>query len=142
MQTNVTFTDKCPACSRRGLLRAGLAVTASAVALGGLSQPALADDEQFGRGPATPSVLPSPLPVPIPEIDAFAHHNVPAAPYAEPSQIFNFKGVVATAVLAGTGTSQSKESVRFGGPGTDLRFMSGEYVATDGTQHQGTFIRI
>jgi hypothetical protein len=87
-------------------------------------------------------LLPTPLPVPIPELDAFAHHNQPAGPYNEPSQIFNFNGQVASAVLAGTGVDNNGQLVKFGGPGTDLRFMNGVYVAADGTQHQGAFLRI
>jgi hypothetical protein len=144
MNTSLNLAGHCPACSRRGLLRAGLGLTATTLALGvplahtALAAPSLAADAQD----PLPSFLPTPPPVPIPEIDAFNHHNVPAGPYAEPSQIFNFNGIVGAAVLAGTGVDQSGQLVRFGGPGTDLRFMDGEYVTADGTHHQGAFLRI
>jgi hypothetical protein len=144
MNTSVNLAGQCPACSRRDLLRAGIGLTATTLALSvplaeaGWAKPALA----AGAHDLIQSFLPTPLPVPIPEIDAFGHHNVAAAPYAEPSQIFNFNGIVGAAVLAGTGVDQNGQLVRFGGPGTDLRFMDGEYVADDGTHHQGAFLRI
>jgi RNA-directed DNA polymerase len=33
------------------------------------------------------------------------------------------------------GVDQSGQLIKFGGPGTDLRFMDGEYVTADGTHH-------
>ncbi|OLZ10290.1 hypothetical protein [Sulfobacillus thermosulfidooxidans] len=90
-----------------------------------------------------PTPIPSlPLPTPIPEIDAKGDHNVPPAPYTEPSEIFNFRGRVATAILAGWGRDNAGHMVRFGGPGTDVRFMQGEYVTEDGEKHYGTFIHL
>lgn len=122
----------CPRCSRRTLLQAALGVAASGMAAGS-SAVALA------AGTSSP---PAPLPMPIPELDKNGHHNVPPAPYAEPSEIFNFRGRVATAILAGHGTDTQGHHIKFGGPGTDLRFMHGEYVTADGTHHVGAFIHI
>ncbi len=122
----------CPRCSRRTLLQAALGVAAGGITAGS-SVAALAA--------GTPSPI-APLPIPIPELDKNGHHNVPPAPYAEPSEIFNFRGRVATAILAGDGRDQHGHSIKFGGPGTDLRFMHGEYVTADGMHHFGTFIHI
>jgi len=124
----------CSRCSRRGLLRAGLGLTASTLVMA--TPPATA---AYAAGVAPSD---TPLPEPIPEVDRFGHHNVPPAPYSEPSEIFNFRGVVASAILAGRGHDQNGELVKFGGPGTDVRFMQGEYVTADGAHHQGAFIHI
>src|SRR5579864_5818889 len=103
----------CPACSRRNLLRAGLGLTAATLVTGvpmtnvlaaGSPQPAAGGASRSGP---IDSILPTPLPVPIPELDAFGHHNQPAGPYNEPSQIFNFRGRVASCTLAGVGVDQS-----------------------------------
>lgn len=129
----------CPRCSRRDLLRIGASVAAGGMAIGG-PLAALAG----GGAPATSAAFggSTPLPTPIPELDKLGHHNVPPGPYAEPSEIFNFRGQVAAAVLAGTGHDTRGRSVKFGGPGTDFRFMRGEYVTADGTHHTGTFVHM
>lgn len=93
-------------------------------------------------GCRVPTPIPDrPLPTPIPQLDSNGNHNVPPAPYVEPSEIYNFRGQVATAVLLGRGRSQLGQALRFGGPGTDVRFMSGEYVA-DGIRTHGTFVHL
>jgi hypothetical protein len=139
-----TAGGSCRRCSRRNLLRTGIGVAATGIALGApVREAALADSSSVPGGTGSGGTsLPNPLPTPIPELDAFGHHNVPAAPYSEPSQIFDFKGRVAEAVLAGTGHDQHGNLIKIGGPGTDLRFMQGEYVTADGAHHQGTFLRI
>lgn len=67
---------------------------------------------------------------------------VPPAPYTEPSELFNFRGSVATAVLASTGKDNQGQELLLGGPGTDVRFMRGEYIAEDGSTHHGTFLHL
>lgn len=136
MDDDRTSNSRCPRCSRGDLLRAGLGLAAGVAAAGAWgAAPLLAAGVD-----TSPDTLP--LPTPIPEIDRFGHHNVPPAPYTEPSEIFNFRGRVATAVLAGTGHDDRGTALRFGGPGTDVRFMQGEYVAADGSHHSGTFVHL
>lgn len=90
-----------------------------------------------------PTPIPArPLPTPIPEIDTKGDHNVPPAPYTEPAEIYNFRGQIASAILAGVGQDNEGRILRFGGPGTDVRFMQGEYVTTDGKTHRGTFLHL
>lgn len=83
-----------------------------------------------------------PLPTPIPQLDVNGNHNVPPAPYVEPSEIYDFRGRVATAVLMGKGRDQNGNPIQLGGPGTDVRFMTGDYVTSDGTRHHGTFVHL
>jgi hypothetical protein len=68
----------------------------------------------------------------------------PQAGGRDPSTIFNFDGVVGVADLnlRGTGTVLTQA-----GPGasapydfhTDMRFMAGKFVGTDGRVHHGAF---
>lgn len=83
-----------------------------------------------------------PLPTPIPQLDANGNHNVPPAPYVEPSEIYDFRGRVATAVLIGKGQDTHGTSILLGGPGTDVRFMTGDYLTADNVQHHGTFVHL
>ncbi|CCF83888.1 hypothetical protein [Nitrolancea hollandica] len=124
--------EPCPRCSRRDLLRAGLGFSAAAIAAGVPAGTLAADG-----APAT-----SQLPKPIPQLDPRGHHNVPPAPYSEPSEIFNFKGRVATAVLSGTGRDHAGKPLKFGGPGTDVRFMQGEFVTEGGARQRGTLTHL
>jgi hypothetical protein len=61
-------------------------------------------------------------------------------PGVDPSSIGDFNGFVGVAQVQGTGTGPnpdgSTEQLLFD---TDMRFMSGVYVAQDGRVHQGTF---
>lgn len=88
------------------------------------------------------STLPSPMPMPIAEIDVHGHHNVPPGPYTEPSEILNFHGTVGTAVLVGTARDNHGRRLQLGGLGTDVRFMQGEYQTADGVRHKGTFTHL
>jgi hypothetical protein len=58
----------------------------------------------------------------------------------DPSSINDFNGFVGVADVQGTGTGTnpdgSTETLLFD---TDMRFMSGVYVGTDGAVHHGTF---
>ena len=94
------------------------------------------------RRPGPTPIPPRPLPEPIPQLDANGNHNVPPAPYVEPSEIYNFRGRVATAVMVGHGRDNAGHTLRLGGPGTDVRFMAGEYVTADGSQSTGTFVHL
>ena len=61
-------------------------------------------------------------------------------PGMDPSSITDFNGFVGVAQVQGTGTGTnpdgSTETLLFD---TDLRFMSGAYVAVDGAVHKGAF---
>ena len=61
-------------------------------------------------------------------------------PGLDPSSINDFNGKVGVADVQGTGTAinpdGSKETLLFD---TDMRFMSGVYIGTDGAVHHGAF---
>jgi hypothetical protein len=80
-------------------------------------------------------------PVPVPaNPDAGGTHIYFIGPGAEPSAISNFDGLVGGAVVDGTGVGHSPggrdEQLLFD---TDMRFMQGTFVGTDGNRHEGTF---
>jgi hypothetical protein len=58
----------------------------------------------------------------------------------EPSAITDFHGAVGAAVVDGTGTwkvgGTAPETLLFD---TDMRFMQGVFLGTDGRSHKGTF---
>jgi hypothetical protein len=54
----------------------------------------------------------------------------------EPSSISNFQGTVALAYLTGTATDGASTPYDLS---VDLRVMSGDYVAADGSMQTGTF---
>lgn len=65
--------------------------------------------------------------------------HVSGGPGAEPSSITDFNGVVGIAFVMGTGTgttASGSEPLLFD---SDMRFMTGEYVAVDGHHYHGTF---
>ncbi len=139
-----TLDAGCPHCSRRGLLRTGLGVTAAAAAT------AVAPGLALAGGPpnAAPAALPDPyqgrpLPMPIPYINPEnGQHTFGPVPFNEPSNIDNFRGDVAVANIMGTGRDGAGTPLVYGGPSMDLRFQRGEYVTMDGVHHQGTFVHI
>ena len=116
----------CPSCRRRLFLQSGVSLAAAGATA--LALPGLAAADA--------------VPVPIPELDKNGHHNQPPMPGAEPSEIYNFQGQVATCHVAGTGKDGQGNAVPFGSPGTDFRFMRGTYVTADGASHYGTFAHI
>jgi hypothetical protein len=67
--------------------------------------------------------------------------HVSGGPSAEPSVITDFNGIVGIAFVSGHGTGTNTTT----GVSTpllfdsDMRFMTGEYVAADGHHYQGTF---
>ena len=139
-----TPDEACPRCSRRGLLRTGLGVTAAAAAT--VAAPGLA---LAGGAPnAATAALPNPyqgrpLPTPIPYINPEnGQHTFGPVPFNEPSNIDNFQGDVAVANIMGTGQDNTGRLLAYGGPSLDLRFQRGEYVTMDGVHHQGTFVHI
>ncbi|GAC1464512.1 MAG: hypothetical protein PVSMB5_05290 [Ktedonobacteraceae bacterium] len=136
MTVDKHLNGSCPRCSRRSLLRAGLGSTAALAAGAVVPSVALANstlDPFRGR----------PLPKPIPHINpGNGQHTFPVGPFAEPSNIYDFKGYVGEVNIMGTGKDGNGTPLFFGGPTTDLRFQHGMYVAEDGKQYDGTFIHI
>jgi hypothetical protein len=146
--------------SRRGFF--GVAAGAAGGVLGaGLWTPARGahvddEDEQASRCPEQdpiPHINAGPpsavggfrffFPGPIDGSSAATDPEPPAAHAAgrDPSLIFNFDGVVGSAdlVLTGTGTDTTTGASARYGFHTDMRFMSGRFVGTDGRVHKGTF---
>jgi hypothetical protein len=137
---------------RRHLLAGvGTAAVVSAVGAVGLARAAAVSERQSAKPTLSP--LPAPLPIPggieVPPV-GFIHGFVPgpegsATPFAripgmgldvEPSTLTNFQGFTAFAVLSGhaEGSDGKRYNVE-----CDVRVMQGEYVAEDGSHHQGTF---
>ena len=152
--------------SRRGFFGAS-AGAAGALLGSGLWTPAAGDhgdengDENEG-GQACPAPEPVPNlaapPIPNPiiatctRIHGFFPGNVEGNPAPtdpngpqpggrDPSTIFNFDGVIGQADLnlTGTGTDTTTGTSAQYGFHTDMRFMSGRFVGTDGKVHKGAF---
>lgn len=89
---------------------------------------------------AAPPSNATPKPIPGGFTIGDTTYHVLGGPGAEPSSITDFNGVVGIAFVMGTGTgtstSNGSESLLFD---SDMRFMTGEYVAVDGHHYQGTF---
>jgi hypothetical protein len=126
------------ALSRGQFIRTAAATTGLA-ASSGLWMPGLA---QAAPSDPTPRPIPGGIQV---SPDGPLYHVAgglnPDGSLAEPSSITDFNGVVAIAFVSGTGTGTDTTT----GATTpllidsDMRFMSGEYVALDGHHYQGTF---
>lgn len=111
-------------------------------AAAGASGPA--DPARPASATALQRALPAPLPIPggedVGPPVGIIHQFVPGPQGmgldVEPSLITNFKGFTAFTILTGQaeGSDGKTYDVR-----SDLRVMQGEYVAEDGSRHQGTF---
>ncbi len=134
--------DSDPPCSstRRGFLHAGIVGTVMAAAAQWLRADGVAHES-----PQTSS-LPvdgSTDPFPIPWSDRNGSHNQVPAPGQEPAHIFHFKGQIGRCNnFTGMGVDGNGRRIRFGGPTTDIGFMAGEYVATNGQKRAGVFAHI
>jgi hypothetical protein len=112
--------------SRRAFLKAGAATGAVIATSGVLSTSAAAR---------------SGTPTPVPADAAFGGlHIYGVDPAMEPSAITNFHGAVGAAIVRGTGTwkvqGKGAETLLFD---SDMRFMQGVFLGTDGRNHKGTF---
>ena len=116
---------------------AGTVLAASLVS----PKPAHADGEDNGQ--------PNPIPsggAPLTPFGIFVHHHplnpaLPLASLSDPSQITDFKGFVGLTNIHGGGTGTNtmtgaQQTLAFR---ADMGFSQGEFIATDGRQHQGTF---
>jgi len=121
------------AVSRRAFLRTA-AGTAGAVATSRLWMPAIA---QASKG----SGVPNPIPGCTQIDDLGCFHFFFPGHGQEPATITDLNGFVAIADITGTGVGTDPDTgqtipLTFE---TDTRIMSGEYVAKDGSHHNGTF---
>ena len=126
--------------SRRGFLEKS-GVTLGVLAASGLVPELARAVTSHGRN-STTSATPLPIPggtqVLGPGTPTF-HFFLPA-PGAEPSAITNLNGFVGWAVVGGAGThtviGEAPQHLTFD---SDVRFMSGEFVGSDGSHHHGAF---
>lgn len=151
--------------SRRRFIRtaAGAAGVAGGILGSGLWIPARGDDDQDekgGRGKscpeqnAIPHINSAPGPASFGGFRFFFPGPVDGSPAPtdpepqpahaagrDPATIFNFDGVIGQADLnlTGTGTDTTTGATAKYGFHTDMRFMSGKFVGTDGKVHHGTF---
>ena len=118
--------------SRGQFLRRG------AVAAGGIAGLRLVDPvAAFARSAGDPVPIPGGLGanfVPVPQ-DPFIHVLPPGIGF-EMSTITDFKGVVGGSEIRGTARGSDGTTYDFD---TDMRFMQGSYIATDGRLRTGSF---
>jgi hypothetical protein len=141
-------TTQRPTISRRQLFKYG--ASAGAAATVGPLLPAMTG---VAHAHGLPRVLPAPKPIPggIALPNGTTIHVFPPGPPdvtlpfsgltlagldVEPSLITDYKGVTALAYHAGTATGSDGKRYNLE---TDMRAMSGTYVATDGTRRHGLF---
>lgn len=120
------------ALSRRGMLRTLAGVT-GAVLGSGSTLPLLA---RAADDPA-PRPIPGGIQIFGPGTELF-HVFGPHAGN-EPAWITDFKGLVGRSVVSGTGMATGATDATPLVFDVDMGFMQGEYIATDGQVHRGTF---
>ena len=106
------------------------AVAGGAAATASLWTPLLADAASIDPTPIPETIFPG----------APFHVQFPIAGM-EQSTINNFKGIVATTQISGTGTT-TDTATGATAPfyfGSDMRFMQGTYIGVSGQTHEGTF---
>lgn len=120
------------ALSRRQFLEASAAATGAALT-SDLWLPVLAQA-------STGSLAPRPIPGSLTVAGTTFHINLPT-PGADQSPITDFNGVVAAAGIHGTGSGLDSSGATLANPffDVDMRFVDGEYIALDGTNHHGAF---
>ena len=138
-----------PQIGRRSLLLASAGTIAAGVTAA-LGQPGVSE-ARFGALPKAPLPAPKPIPggttfPPFPLIhELFPGPETITLPFTlvtlqglnvEPSTITDFRGTTALAYHVGTATGS--DGVTYGLE-TDIRVMEGDYIAEDGSRHQGTF---
>lgn len=137
--------EEARAWSRRRLLKVGMGA-AAAVGAARLWTPARARAQSPVRsGVGAPTSAQDQTDTnlrPIPFVYVNHEHVVPPVPGGEPSTIYDFSGLAGVAQVLGTGVDGTGAKRFFGGPGTDMRFFQGSYLAMDGTVQQGTFIAV
>ncbi|HZP00065.1 MAG TPA: hypothetical protein VFD30_07215 [Terriglobia bacterium] len=132
--------------SRRKFFRASASAAGAGFLLNtGLSKPLLAAEETHRACPALPQPIPHTIATPF---GTTIHHFFPgpvegvdANTGHDPSEIFDFRGIVAQSdlSLSGTGTDLNTGDSADYGFHTDMRFMAGHFRGTDGQTHKGAF---
>ena len=122
-----------------GTVAAGTGVVlGSGLGLGAIPVPRVGPKLAFADGSADPRPLPGG--VLHPPSGVFIHHFPPGSAN-EPSQISDFRGLVANTRVTGTGTGTDTLT----GDTTPLTFqvdmgiMNGRYIGQDNRRHRGTF---
>ena len=119
--------------SRRAFMGGAAGITGTALGAG-LLGPAVA-----AAAPPSSSAFPKPT-TNVMSLGGVDFHVTFFAPGLDPSSLTDFNGFVGVADVQGTGTATnpdgSVETLLFD---TDMRFMQGTFVGTDGNRHQGTF---
>lgn len=153
------FGREEPRASPRSVSRrqfVGISAGAAGVMLGsGLWTPAGSDPGAGQPSPGMPDPIPHitiPPPAPCERVHFFFPGNVEGTPAPtdptgahpggrDPSTIFNFDGVIAEADLdlTGTGTDTTTGDSAPYSFHTDMRFLAGKFLATDGRVHKGAF---
>jgi len=110
-----------------------------------LSKPVLADDDNHRECAAQPQPIPHTIATPF---GTTIHHFFPGPVEGvdpvtghDPSEIFDFSGVVAQAdlLLTGEGTDLNTGDSAPYDFHADMRFMSGNFRGADGETHRGAF---
>src|SRR2546427_8397894 len=131
--------------SRRNFIRASAGAAGAGIALGSAPTPLLAAGEAHRTCLAQPQPIPHTIvtpfgttihhffPGPVEGVDANTGHD--------PSEIFDFSGVIANAdlLLSGTGTDLNTGDSAPYAFHTDMRFMKGQFVAADGNTDKDAF---
>lgn len=130
-----------PALSRRQFMRGVAGVSAAATLAAVFGSDMLAPGKAFAvKGSGEPNPIPSGLDIG----GTLFHVRLPGLAHPandEPSVITDFKGSIGYSVIDGMGTrtqisTGETQHLPFE---TDLRFMNGTFVGTDGRRHRGTF---
>ena len=132
--------------SRRNFIRSSAGVAGTGLVLGAaLPEPLLAATNTHRGCPIEPQPIPHTIATPF---GTTIHHFFPGPVEGvdpntghDPSEIFDFSGVIAQAdlLLTGTGTDLNTGDSAPYGFHTDMRFMKGQFVAADGNTHKGAF---
>ena len=132
--------------SRRNFIRASAGAAGTGLVLSSaLPKPLLAAEEVHRACPIDPQPIPHTIdtgfgttihhffPGPVEGVDPITGHD--------PSEIFDFSGVIAQAdlLLTGTGTDLNTGDSAPYDFHCDMRFMKGQFVAADGNTHKGAF---
>jgi len=132
--------------SRRNFIRASAGAAGTGLVLSSaLPKPLLAAEEAHLACPVEPQPIPHTIATPF---GTTIHHFFPGPVEGvdpvtghDPSEIFDFSGVIAQAdlLLSGTGTDLNTGDSAPYDFHTDMRFMRGQFVAADGNTHKGAF---